>query len=73
MFYRAVAQAVILFGFETWEIFVEMERNLEGTHTGFLIHIMGNQVQQIEDGTWETLGAEVVREAVGMQLSMTYI
>ena len=73
MFYRAVAQAVILFGSETWEIFVEMERKLEDRHTGFLIRIMGKQLQQIEDGTWETLGAEVVREAVGMQLSMTYI
>ena len=73
MFYREVAQAVIIFGSETWEIFVEMERKLEGRHTGFLIRIMGKQLQQIEDGTWETLGAEVVREAVGMQLSMTYI
>ena len=40
MFYRAVIQAVLLFGSETWILLEAMERKVEGTHTGFLRKIM---------------------------------
>ena len=43
MFYKAVAQAVLLFGYDTWVILAAMERNVEVTHTGFLIQITGKQ------------------------------
>ena len=41
MFYRAVAQAILLFGSETWVLLVATERIVEVTHTGFLRMIMG--------------------------------
>ena len=62
MLYRAVTQAVILFGLKTWVLLTEMERTVEGTHTGFLRQIMGNQARRKADGTWVTPGTEVVRE-----------
>ena len=34
---------------------------------------MGKRARQIRDGMWETPGAEVVQEAAGTQLVMTYI
>ena len=38
-FYRVVAQAVLIFEYETWVLSAAMERNVEGTHTCFLRHI----------------------------------
>ena len=40
---------------------------------GFLRKIMGKLVRQIVGGTWETPRAEVVQEAAGTHLLMTYI
>ena len=36
MFYRALEQAVLLFGSETWVILAAMERKVDGTHMCFL-------------------------------------
>ena len=36
MFYRAVVQAVLLFGLELWFVSAYMERTVEGTYTGFM-------------------------------------
>ena len=35
-FYRAVVQAVLLFGAETWFLTAEMLQKIEGVHVGFL-------------------------------------
>ena len=43
MFYRAVEQAVLLFGSETWVLLASMERKVEGTHTCFLQNITGEK------------------------------
>ena len=73
MFYRAVAQAIFLYGLETWVLSVAMEKKVEGAHTDFLRQIMGKRARWIIDGTWATPGAGVVREAAGLQSEMTYI
>ena len=41
MFYRAVVQAILLYGSETWVLSTEMDKKVEGTHTGFLRQITG--------------------------------
>ena len=73
MFYRAVAQAVLLFGSETWVLLEEMKKKLEGTNTGFLIQITRKRARRVADGTWETPWAELVQEVAVTQLAMTYI
>ena len=65
MFYRVVAQAVLLFGSEMWVLSVAIE-----THTGFLIHIKRKRARWIADGTWEITRVEVVTEATGNQLEI---
>ena len=50
-----------------------MERSLEGTHSGFLRHIMGNQARRKADRTWVTPKSEVLWEAAVTQLEITYI
>ena len=63
MFYRAVAQAILLYGTETWVLLAEIEKKIEGSHTGFIRHITGKQARWIVDGTWDTPRAGVVQES----------
>ena len=44
--YRAVVQAVLLFGAETWVLLEPMAQKLEGVHVGFLRKVTGkNQIR----------------------------
>ena len=60
MFYRAVVQAVLLYGSETWVLLAEMERKVEGTNTGFLCQVTGNRAGRLGDETGDTPRAEGV-------------
>ena len=73
VFYRAVVQAVLLFGSESWVLSAAMEKTVEGVHTGFLRRIMGKRAQRITGGMWVTPAAGEVWEAMGTQLAATYI
>ena len=73
MFYGAVVQSILLYGLETCALLEAMEKKVEGSHTGFLVHIAGKQARRILDRTWEKPGSEVVREATGTQSAMNYI
>ena len=73
MFYRAVTQAVLLFGSYTWVLSGATERTMEGTHTRFLRHITGKRAQRKSDWTWVTPRAELVWKAAGTQSEITYI
>ena len=52
MFDRAVAQAILLFGSDTWVLSEAMDRKVDVTHTCFPQHITGTRAQRIADGTW---------------------
>ena len=52
MFYRAVTQAVLIFGSETWVFSSDMESKVEISHVGFLRHITGKRALRIVDRTW---------------------
>ena len=73
IFFRMVAQVVLFFGLETGVLSEEMERKVEGTHTGFLRHITGKRARRIADVIWEDPRAEVVWEEAVTQSAMTYI
>ena len=45
-FYRAVVQAVLLFGVETWVLTETMSQRIEGAHVTFLRHITRKQVMR---------------------------
>ena len=72
-FYRAVVQAVLLYGSEAWVLLASMANSIEETHTELLQMIMGKRLKQLEDETWETPGAEVTREGLGNQSESIYI
>ena len=50
-----------------------MAKRIYGMHTNFLPMITRKRAKQLEDGTWETPGAEGIREAAGTQLDRIYI
>ena len=63
-FYRAVVQAVLLFGSETWVLLASMLNKLEGVHVGFLQQVMGTKAQSLRDKTWTKEGLDrVIQEA----------
>ena len=65
MFYREVAQAILLYGSEMWVLLAKMDKKVEGEHMGFLRNIVVKQARRIVYGTWETPGEEVVQETAG--------
>ena len=44
MLYMAGVQSILLYGLDTWFLLVAIDNKLEGSHTGFLIQIMGDSV-----------------------------
>ena len=50
--YRAVVQAVLLFGAETWVMLAAMINKLEGVHVGFLRKVTGVKARRLGDEIW---------------------
>ena len=73
-FYKAVAQAVLLFGEETWVLTQRMENALDIFQSRFARRITGKQPRRKTDGSWdypplaEALGEEGLE---GMRKSIT--
>ena len=44
-FYRAVVQAVLIFGAKTWVLLAAMLKKFEGVHVGFLRQVTGMKAQ----------------------------
>ena len=73
-FYTAVAQAVLLFGAETWFLTPRMEKARDSFQSMVARRINGRQLRQKKDGSWDyppMVGA--LREAgmVGIRTSIT--
>ena len=51
-FYRAVVQAVLLFGVETLVLMATMMQRLEGTHASFLRQVTCKHATRRRDGSW---------------------
>ena len=51
-FYRAVVQAVLLFGLETWILSAAMEKRIAGVRVGFLQQVTGKRANRRMDETW---------------------
>ena len=51
-FYKSVAQAVLLFGAETWVLTPRMERALDSFHHRVVRRLAGRQPRRRGDGSW---------------------
>ena len=52
-FYKVVAQAVLLFGSETWVLTQSMEKSLESLQSRLERRLTGKQPQRRTDGSWD--------------------
>ena len=72
-FYRAVVQAVLLFGAETWVLSASMEKRVVGFQTGVLQKLVVKRAMRRWDRTCRWEGGESVLKAAGTQDIWTYI
>ena len=72
-FYRAVIQAVFLFGEETWVLLAPMAQRLEGFHVGFLRQVKKLKSKRRKNGLWRKVAADKVLQGSGTQPLETYL
>ena len=73
MFYKAVVQAVLLYGCESWVITDSMRKVLEGFHHRIARRISGLVAQRIGDNQWEYPPIADALEAAGLWTMKEYI
>ena len=72
-FYKAIVQAVLLYGSESWTLTESMMNKIRSFHSRIARYICKRHIRQLEDGTWEyPPTAEVLRDA-GLETIDTYI
>ena len=71
--YRAVVQAVLLFGAETWVLTERMFRLLEVMHVSFLRQSTRKQATRRRYGSWRQALAEAVLREAGTHTLRTYV
>ena len=52
-FYKAVAQAMLLFGAEMWELIQRMEKDLDSFQSRVSRRLIGKQTRRRTDGSWD--------------------
>ena len=72
-FYRAVVQAVLLFGADTSVLSAAMLKNLEGVHVGFLRQVTGMKARRLGEKNWTKEGPDRVLQAAGTKSLREYI
>jgi hypothetical protein len=73
VFYKAVVQAVLLFGSETWKLSPASLKSLEGFHIRAARRMAGMQPTRNPDGTWKYPSSKDVLKAVGLETIDHYI
>ncbi len=72
VFYKAVVQAVLLFGSETWKLSPASLKSLEGFHIWAARRMAGMQPTRNPDGTWKYPSSKDVLKAVGLETIPLY-
>ena len=73
IFYRAVVQAVLIFGSETWMLLVAIEKRPEGFHMVFHQKVTGKTACLQWDGKWKRKGEASFLRETGPQNLGEYI
>jgi hypothetical protein len=73
VFYKAVVQAQLLFGSETWKLSPASLKSLKGFHIRAAHCMAGMQPTRNPDGTWKYPSSKDVLKAVGLETIDHYI
>ena len=72
-FYKAIVQAVLLYGSETWTLSDRMLKNFRSFHHRVARHLTGRHIRQFDDGTWFCPPTADVLNQAGLESIDTYI
>ena len=72
-FYKAIVQAVLLYGAETWVVADRMLKLLDSFHHKCARHIAQDPIHQKPDGTWHTPCSQDVLQQCGLFSMSEYI
>ena len=72
-FYKAIVQAVLLYGSETWTLSDRMLRLFRSFHHRVARHLTGRHIRQDDDGVWHCPPTEDVLYQAGLETIDEYI
>ena len=72
-FYKAVVQAVLLYGSESWVLSEFFLKQLRSFHARVARYLTGRHIRQLEDGSWYHPPTGDVLEEAGLETVDTYI
>ena len=72
-FYKAVVQAVLLYGSETWTLTEGLKRQFQSFHSRVARFLTGKHIRPLEDGSWHCPPTEDVLQEAGLETVEEYI
>ncbi len=72
-FYKAVVQAVLLYGSESWTVNEGIKRQFQSFHTRVARFVTGRHIRPLEDGSWHCLPTQEVLQEAGLETVEEYI
>ena len=72
-FYKAIVQAILLYGSESWTLSESMIQWIRSFHSRVAQYICNRHIRCLEDDTWEYPPTEEVLEAAGLFTIDEYI
>ncbi len=73
MFYKAIVQAMLLYGSETWSLAPSSVKRLEGFHICAVWQMSGMRPERKVDGSWSYSHSADVLKAAGLQTNAHYL
>jgi len=72
-FYKAIVQAVLLYGSESWTITTSIMQKIKSFHARVARSLTGRHIKQRPDGTWDCPPTTEVLEGAGLETIEEYI
>lgn len=72
-FYKAIVQAILLYGAESWTLSDRVKKKLRSFHPRCARHLTGQHIRDRKDGTWDTPSTEKVLKDAGLWSMEEYI
>ena len=72
-FYKAIVQAVLLYGSESWTVSESIIRQFRSFHARVVRYLCQRHIRQLPDGTWECPPTAEVLEDAGLESIDEYI
>jgi hypothetical protein len=72
-FYKALVQAVLLYGSESWTVNEGIKRQFQSFHTRVARFLTGKHIRPLEDGSWHCPTTQKLLQEAGLETVEEYI